>query len=416
MSLVSPQAFAAKEITLERLVSCSNAIREEQGLSPLNLNEKLTIAANQKLEDMSQYQYWAHHNPETNKKAWEFIDESTYNYTEAGENLAIGFQYSEDICEAWKNSPAHRDNLLKGSFEDVGFGIQEVDLGNDIHGKLIVQFFGKEYKPLEQFLSSVTGKKLYGSAESTANKDKDCYNRIIPNLEVTWPPCQNPLPPLDKIIIYNPKDLPLSLELNKNPWKMKSIYSHGSFKRYNPQVALDNGHHELDLHTTSYPDIKQRRDLFIKSNSNAENMKVWVKELLVIDSNEQTTTLQLKIKTPKISEEDLLEQNVSIVSQQGEKILKNSTLKPLSKNSFFTQFSLNNELLEESKHGELVFNFITSNNERLVSRSPFNNHYKLSHHLSANILSAGPTVQISFMLFLLALGTLSYSYWYFKKH
>jgi len=66
--------------------------------------------------------YWAHDNPE-GKTPWAFILAAGYNYETAGENLAYGFDTSEDTLTAWMNSPEHRANILNTTYTDVGFGI-----------------------------------------------------------------------------------------------------------------------------------------------------------------------------------------------------------------------------------------------------------------------------------------------------
>ena len=105
----------------QQLVDETNMYRGEAGLSPLRENDQLTAAAEAKAEDMLTNHYWDHFRPSDGKAPWDFIDESGYHYSVAGENLARGFQSAQGITQAWMASPAHAANLLSQKYEDVGF-------------------------------------------------------------------------------------------------------------------------------------------------------------------------------------------------------------------------------------------------------------------------------------------------------
>ena len=104
------------------LLGATNANRIANGQSELTINPELTSAAQAKAEDMVKRDYWAHIAP-NGKTPWAFINESGYKYRSAGENLAFGFNSSEQTVAGWMNSPSHRDNMLKANYSEVGFGI-----------------------------------------------------------------------------------------------------------------------------------------------------------------------------------------------------------------------------------------------------------------------------------------------------
>ena len=110
---IAPDAFAANEF-----VSRINAARSEAGLSPLQLDSQLTVAAHAKVEDMVANSYWAHFGP-AGQTPWQFITASGYVYHRAGENLARGFATPAGIMQALLASPTHRANIL-GNYTDVG--------------------------------------------------------------------------------------------------------------------------------------------------------------------------------------------------------------------------------------------------------------------------------------------------------
>ena len=115
-------------------------------MQPLALDQRLSEAAQKKAEDMFAKNYWAHYSPE-GRKPWDFITESGYTYTVAGENLAKNFSDSKQVVDAWMASSSHRDNLLKASYRDIGFAIVNGVLNGE-ETTLVVQMFGNTGSPV----------------------------------------------------------------------------------------------------------------------------------------------------------------------------------------------------------------------------------------------------------------------------
>lgn len=132
----------ASNISVEDLLSSTNAKRAAVSVAPLALNPQLSAAAQGKANDMFLNQYWAHVSPQ-GKDPWAFIIAAGYNYIFAGENLARDFGDSNSVVEAWMNSPAHRDNLLNSRFKDVGYAVVNGKFGNE-ETTLVVQMFGSK--------------------------------------------------------------------------------------------------------------------------------------------------------------------------------------------------------------------------------------------------------------------------------
>jgi uncharacterized protein YkwD len=132
----------ATDIRVEELLRLTNQKRIENGLSPLQLNERLSKAAYEKALDMFNKDYWAHNSPD-GITPWRFVLNSGYTYLVAGENLAKNFSYSNEVVEAWMNSPSHRENLLKRDYKDIGFAVVDGKLQGE-ETTLVVQMFGKE--------------------------------------------------------------------------------------------------------------------------------------------------------------------------------------------------------------------------------------------------------------------------------
>ncbi|MBI2028307.1 MAG: hypothetical protein HYT07_01735 [Candidatus Levybacteria bacterium] len=134
------------DITIDALFLLTNTKRQENGIHSLSLNAQLSEAASKKADDMFQYGYWAHNSPE-GKTPWVFIKGAGYNYVYAGENLARGFTSTEDVINAWMESPTHKANMLSSNYQDVGFAVKIGQLDGE-ETVLIVEEFGNQNIPI----------------------------------------------------------------------------------------------------------------------------------------------------------------------------------------------------------------------------------------------------------------------------
>ncbi len=109
-------------ISKDVLVALTNTERKENNALPLVKSDLLSKAAQLKADEMATRGYFSHKNPD-GKMAWYFIDKVGYDYTYAGENLAINFFDSKELAEAWMDSPTHRANMVKKGFKEIGIGV-----------------------------------------------------------------------------------------------------------------------------------------------------------------------------------------------------------------------------------------------------------------------------------------------------
>lgn len=122
------------------LVALTNQQRTEHGLKALTYNAKLHDAAEAKAKDILNKGYFEHVSPQ-GKTPWMFIDEAGYNYTKAGENLAIDFTTVEGPIPAWMASPGHRANILKPEYKEIGIA-EATGMYNGRETTVVVQMFG----------------------------------------------------------------------------------------------------------------------------------------------------------------------------------------------------------------------------------------------------------------------------------
>jgi uncharacterized protein YkwD len=123
------------------LVDFTNADRQQHNASPLKANPILALAAQQKANDMAQKGYFSHQSPD-GKTPWYWLSQAGYNYIVAGENLAVNFSDSNDIENAWMNSPGHRANILNNNFTEIGVAAAD-GFYNGKPTVFVVQFFGR---------------------------------------------------------------------------------------------------------------------------------------------------------------------------------------------------------------------------------------------------------------------------------
>ena len=101
------------------LVDGTNAARVTDGLPALRENPLLDAAAAEKANDMATNGYFAHTSP-SGLTPWYWFEKAGYNFSAAGENLAVNFADAEDVTAAWMKSPEHRANILNAGFTDIG--------------------------------------------------------------------------------------------------------------------------------------------------------------------------------------------------------------------------------------------------------------------------------------------------------
>lgn len=130
----------AHAASADALINLTNASRAQNGLADLTLSDQLTSATLAKANDMFSHDYFAHTSP-TGKTPWDFIKAAGYDYTAAGENLAIGYTDDQELHEAWMNSATHRANILNANSREIGLAV----VSGEYEGAetiIVVQMFG----------------------------------------------------------------------------------------------------------------------------------------------------------------------------------------------------------------------------------------------------------------------------------
>ncbi len=137
-SLIENNQLAA--VVTATLVELANDDRNTENLKALSVNPVLVAAAQAKADDMAAKGYFAHTSPD-GRTSWSWFKDAGYSFSYAGENLAVNFSDSEDVEEAWMNSPTHRANIMNGKFTEIGIATAV----GEYKGKrttFVVQMFG----------------------------------------------------------------------------------------------------------------------------------------------------------------------------------------------------------------------------------------------------------------------------------
>jgi uncharacterized protein YkwD len=116
MSLVFiPHSQAFSATTIVRLDNKNRII-------PLQIDDRLSFIAQTKANDMVNKNYFDHTTPDGHRFFY-FLQQLGYGYQSAGENLAIDYQNSQQVVDAWMNSPGHKANIINPAFTKTGIGI-----------------------------------------------------------------------------------------------------------------------------------------------------------------------------------------------------------------------------------------------------------------------------------------------------
>ncbi len=127
----------------QKVLYLTNEFRADHGLSPLIMNEVLTITAQKYSQLMAEEDFFSHIG-EDGSAPWDRAAAEGYTARAMGENIAAGQHTPEEVVRGWINSASHRQNLLNPSYTELGVGyfVLEDDTGQVNYGHYWTQLFG----------------------------------------------------------------------------------------------------------------------------------------------------------------------------------------------------------------------------------------------------------------------------------
>lgn len=171
-----PNTSFFADISRMVLIDSLNSERSDLKLGAVKENALLNKAALLKANDMMQKGYFSHTSP-SGITPWYWFKKVGYDYKSAGENLGIGFVDSQELHQAWNDSPSHKANLVNKNYKDIGISFVEGNFQGS-QTTIVVQMFGTQktkpvvaQKPVNVVINPVVKPQASttGANQATAN-------------------------------------------------------------------------------------------------------------------------------------------------------------------------------------------------------------------------------------------------------
>lgn len=132
---LSPLTALAQEDLAALALSLVNEARAEEGLDPLEQDERLAEAAEAHAKDMLARGYYGHVSPEGETARDRFLEAGGRRWSVVAENLATcegcetppGPEQIRSFQTGWMQSPGHRENILGRGLDRFGFSLAAED-------------------------------------------------------------------------------------------------------------------------------------------------------------------------------------------------------------------------------------------------------------------------------------------------
>lgn len=118
--------------------TCGGQTRSPVGA--VQAEPRLRAAARGHSEDMGIRDYFAHEDPD-GVGPGERVSDTGYMWRAVGENIAAGYDTPEAVMQGWLESPGHCNNIMNGSFTELGVGYAEGNGGR--YGRYWTQKFAR---------------------------------------------------------------------------------------------------------------------------------------------------------------------------------------------------------------------------------------------------------------------------------
>lgn len=139
---LSALADSGNDITPESVLRLMNEYRQAAGLLPLRVDERLALAANDRMRHMEDEAYWGHESPD-GVSPFVWLRVRNYAHAAAGENLAAGFDTAALLVSSWMESTGHRANILSHEYDDCGIAVIDGGTTGRRSGRSVVVLFAR---------------------------------------------------------------------------------------------------------------------------------------------------------------------------------------------------------------------------------------------------------------------------------
>lgn len=278
--LMPLEAWLAPDIMVEQgkeVVSLTNKIRETKNLPDLIQNQQLTSAAETKVNNMFVEQYFAHVGPKQQSLS-DWLKQARYNFTVAGENLAMGYSTPADLVDAWAASPTHYQNMIDPEFKQIGVAMATGKLNNE-NTILAAQFFGEQESKLvtATSVSSFLGDNFQGSSIKAQVKFT-VADKPIPTSKLVYAKVNLEEPVTKAQIHVNGQQIALAPTDNINEWSGSAVIQQDNRPQVpaSLEVVDENGREKMADVSASVNSVKPSvysEYNFLRQNGGAN--KLW---------------------------------------------------------------------------------------------------------------------------------------------
>ena len=122
------QQFKKNEKMYEEIVDIINKYRYEAKKEGLVVDNELMMIAQIRAEEIAKNKTMSHTRPDGNYFS-SLYNEYGWNRGQVGENIAWGYKTAEEVCEQWKLSSTHYENLKDAKWTKTGIGIATYEDG-----------------------------------------------------------------------------------------------------------------------------------------------------------------------------------------------------------------------------------------------------------------------------------------------
>jgi uncharacterized protein YkwD len=114
----TPVSQASRHELRRAVVCLINKQRTSRGLPRLRANWRLNRSAQSWTRTMVNRQIFTH-----GTRFWTRISAVGFNWSTAGENIAVGFTTPSQVVKGWMASLGHCENILQPAFSQIGTGV-----------------------------------------------------------------------------------------------------------------------------------------------------------------------------------------------------------------------------------------------------------------------------------------------------
>lgn len=105
----------------KEVLNVTNKYRKNEGKGELTLDDKLSVVANIRAIEMAYSNKFSHVRPNGTNYSEIFSDLDINTYS-SGENIAFGYEDSDEVCVGWKESSGHYANMINSRYKKLGVG------------------------------------------------------------------------------------------------------------------------------------------------------------------------------------------------------------------------------------------------------------------------------------------------------